>query len=49
MNVAMTWFWPDISMAVKWSRLNIEIVCFPERCSTRTVTSAIGVDRHGWS
>ena len=36
-NMAMTWFWPGISMAVKWLRLSIETVCFPERFSTRIV------------
>src|SRR5262249_33503217 len=48
-DVAMTWFSPDISMVVKWSLLYIESVCFRERCSTHAVTSGIDVDRHGWS
>ena len=36
-NMAMTWFWPGISMAVRWLRLSIETACFPERFSTRIV------------
>jgi len=36
-NMAMTWFWPGISMAVKWLPLSTETVCFPERFFIRIV------------
>jgi hypothetical protein len=47
-NMAITWFWPGISMAVKWLHLSIETVCFRERFSTHIAIFAINLDRHGW-